>query len=127
MTDDTEGQIQGKVLATKDKYTVLVNIGSDDGVHEKQIYGIYTESDPIEDPDTGEDLGRIEYKIAEVRPAQIRERLSTMETAEYEGPTIFPSLSTDPKPLTDSPDFDQGSKKVKKGQSVRLIEDERAP
>jgi len=117
--------IEGKVADTPDEYTVVVNIGSEDGVKETHRYVIYSESEPIVDPETGEELGSIEYKVAEVKPTQIHESHSVMRTNESIGGFNFklPGYKKEPKKLTNDPDFVHGDYNVRTGDSVKFLKD----
>ncbi|MCL9817025.1 hypothetical protein AArcSt2_08735 [Natronocalculus amylovorans] len=114
--------IKGKVAETINEYTVMTNLGTKDGVTESQRYGIYKISDPIEDPDSGEDLGQIEYRIARVRPVEIEEKYSIMVTDENTGGLDFSSYFTSvPKSLTKNPSLD--NQDVSRGDIVKLMMD----
>lgn len=118
--------IEGKVAATVNEYRIVVNIGSDHGVKKSHRYGVYTESEPVIDPDTGDELGRIEHKIAEVKPDVIHENYSEMVTDETEGgygSLMAGQLTPQPKKLTNSPDFKEGKREVQKGHKVKFLID----
>lgn len=118
--------IEGVIAVTVDEYRIVVNIGSDDGVKESHRYGVYAESDPVVDPETGDELGRIEHKIAEVKPDVIKEEYTEMITDETEGgysDMLSRQFAPQPKKLTSNPEFRQGQSEVQKGQKVKLIAD----
>lgn len=117
--------IEGKIADIVDEYTVVVNIGSDDGVKNTHRYGVYTESDPIEDPETGEELGKIEHKVAEIKPVDINEEYSVMRTDEKVGgfQTPTPNFKERPKKLTNNPNFKHGDKNVEHGDKVKFLKD----
>ncbi|WP_250583988.1 hypothetical protein [Natronocalculus amylovorans] len=122
MSEDSNMTIKGKVAETINEYTVMTNLGTKDGVTESQRYGIYKISDPIEDPDSGEDLGQIEYRIARVRPVEIEEKYSIMVTDENTGGLDFSSYFTSvPKSLTKNPSLD--NQDVSRGDIVKLMMD----
>jgi hypothetical protein len=118
-------RIEGTVADVVSSYKIVVNIGSEDGVAESHRYGIYSKSEPIEDPETGEDLGRIEYKIAEVKPDVIKEDHTIMKTDEMVGGLKIPKPNFKPRPkkLSSNPEFEHGSGDVQKGDSVKFLED----
>lgn len=117
--------IKGKVADVVDEYKVVTNIGSDDGVKRSHRYVIYTESDPIEDPDTGEELGKIEYELAEVRPIEIDENKSIMKTDEKVGgfTVAIPDFKPSPKKLTSNPEFKHGDDNVSVGDKIKFLTD----
>ncbi|MFC7077902.1 hypothetical protein [Haloarcula halophila] len=112
----------GLVAEVIDNYNIVVNIGSDDGVEPDHRYGVYTESDPIEDPETGEKLGRIEYKIIKVKPVDIHPDYAIMTTDETTGGFTFTSqLQQKPKKLAKDPEFEPGRDYVQQGDTVKYI------
>lgn len=118
--------IEGRVADVINKYTVVVNLGSADGVKETHRYGIYSESDPIEDPETGEELGTMEYKLAEVKPTKIDEKKSKMKSDEMVGGVNLDfanPFKPRTKELTDSPEFKHGDSNVKLGDKVKFLRD----
>lgn len=118
--------IEGTVAATVNEYRIVVNIGSEDGVKESHRYGVYAESDPIEDPESGEELGRIEHKIAEVKPDKIKKEFSEMVTDEMEGgygSIVSRQLAPQPKALTNKPTFKKGDTNVEVGHKIKFIKD----
>lgn len=76
--------LEGKVVKKVDEYSVVVNLGATDGVEEDMEFVIYVEGEEIEDPDTDEKLGVMEYPKARVKPAHIMEKMSVMESSETE-------------------------------------------
>lgn len=125
MSKNSNTTIEGKVADIVDEYTVVVNIGSTDGVKETHRFGIYTESDPIEDPETGEELGKIEYKISEVKPVRIEGDYSIMKTDETVGglEVPIPNFKTRPKKLTTDPEFKHGDNNVSHQDKVKFLRD----
>ena len=95
--------IKGKVAAIKGDYAVVINKGLEDGVEEDMRFIVYEEGEMINDPDTDNPLGKLEYVKAKVRVKYPSERLSLAETYEtYAVPgtaaqamaSIFASAST---------------------------------
>ncbi len=114
--------IEGRIADIVDDYTVVVNLGSTDGVKRTHRYGIFSESDPIEDPETGEKLGRIEYKKAEVKPVKIHDEYSVMETDETVGGFSFTLPGrTRRKKLTADSEFKHGDDDVEHNDKVKFL------
>lgn len=68
--------IRGKVARILDKYRVVINVGSEDGVQEGDRFVIYDEVDAIEDPDTGEEIGELELPKANLEITHVQEQMS---------------------------------------------------
>ena len=67
----------GMVVAVNtDEDTVTFDLGYDDGVKEGDIYTIYTETEPIVHPVTGEILGVDEKYVGTVKVEEVRNNLS---------------------------------------------------
>jgi hypothetical protein len=116
---------EGKVVSLMDEYTLIANIGEDDGVEEEDRYVVYTLSDEIEDPDTGESLGRIEYTKALVRPVHIKDNMSIMRSDEStKSPlqTQLMPLTGSTKKLADKANFQYADDEVKEGDLIRFDE-----
>jgi len=114
--------IEGKVVRVIDRHTVAVNVGSVDGVEESHLYGIYKESDQIEDPDTGEELGKIEYKIAEVMPIEIKKKLTTMQSRK-QSPVDLPPPFKEKRATLSSKTGDHVDKNVEEGDKIKFLRD----
>lgn len=68
-------RIEGKVAAILDHTTVVINRGSRDGVSTGDEFYIFSETGPVFDPDTGEDLGTITTAWCNVTVSNVEERL----------------------------------------------------
>lgn len=139
---------QGKVVKIVDEYSVVVDIGSKHGVGEDMEFVIFEEGETVTDPDTGEELGRMEHPKAKVKPHHIMEELTVMESAETEirtfdpPPTIptFSNIFSDigkrekrevrvrkELPLDELPDKQEMDKTIKVGDLVREYHSEPEP
>lgn len=122
---------QGKVVKIVDKYSVVVDIGSVDGVSEDMDFVIYETGEEIEDPETGESLGELEHPKARVKPHHIQANMTVMETAEteirtYEGPANIPNpfrkrkkKVRKPLPLEEAPETEESDNNIQVGDLVR--------
>lgn len=79
---------QGKVAATVahviDKYKVVINRGSDQGVKEGDTYLIYAIGPDLIDPETNESLGPLEVVRGRAVVQHVQEKVSTLETVDFE-------------------------------------------
>ena len=73
--------ITGKVAAIIDDTTLVLNVGSGDGVSEGMIFAIFVEYQDILDPDSGESLGKWEMVKARVSVEYVQERLCTVRSS----------------------------------------------
>ena len=72
--------ITGKVAAVIDDTTLVLNVGYRDGVHEGLVFVIFAEYQEIEDPDSGEALGKWEVVKARVVVDHVQERMCTVRS-----------------------------------------------
>ena len=70
--------IEGKVAAIIDDTTLVLNVGSEQGVQEGMAFAIFSLHGEIEDPDSGQSLGRWEAVKARVVATHVQERLCTV-------------------------------------------------
>lgn len=74
-----------KVVSILSPYKVVINIGTDNGIRQGQkvlIFGL--SNDTVKDPETGEDLGKIEIVRGRGRVTHVQEKISTVESTEKE-------------------------------------------
>ena len=72
--------IEGKVAAIIDDTTLVLNVGSEQGVQEGMAFAIFALHGEIEDPDSGESLGRWEVVKARVLATHVQARLCTVRS-----------------------------------------------
>ena len=70
--------IEGKVAAIIDDTTLVLNVGSEQGVQEGMAFAIFALHGEIEDPDSGQSLGRWEAVKARVVATHVQPRLCTV-------------------------------------------------
>lgn len=86
--------ITGKVAAIVDDTTLVLNVGSRDGVHEGMLFAVVAEHHDIRDPDSGESLGRWESVKGRVVVTHVQERMATARSPLAEGaPAATATLS----------------------------------
>ena len=73
---------QPKVAKVIDDFTVVLNIGSKNGVSPNQDYVLYRIGDEVKDPDTGESLGILENVIGRGVITHVQENLSTLQSSK---------------------------------------------
>lgn len=72
--------IQTKVARVVSPTELILAVGADDGVEEGMEFIVYALSDPVTDPDTGEELGRIEIVKAKLIAAHVQEHMTIART-----------------------------------------------
>ena len=72
--------IQTKVAKVLSPTSVILAAGSDDGVKEGMEFVIYDLSETILDPETGEDLGKIELVKGRVCALHVQDKLTWAQT-----------------------------------------------
>lgn len=73
---------QVKVAKVINMYTVVLNIGSDDGAQFGDDFIVYRLGEDIIDPDTKESLGAYEQIIGRGTVTHIQKRICTLESSE---------------------------------------------
>ena len=74
--------IHGKVIDVLDDTKIVINKGAKDGVIPGNRFLIYREGRELTDPDTGENLGRLELVCGEGEPSHIQDRMTTLTSAK---------------------------------------------
>jgi hypothetical protein len=76
--------ISGKVAAIIDDITLVLNVGYEDGVRGSMAFAIFAEQRDIEDPDTGESLGKWEMVKARVEVTHVQAHMCTVSPSLVE-------------------------------------------
>ena len=76
--------IKGRILKILDQYKVIVNVGADSGIERNMDFIIYSEGETVKDPESNEDLGRLENVKARVKVSHMQEKFSILESSETE-------------------------------------------
>ncbi len=71
--------LTGRVAKILDDGRPVLNRGTHDGVEAGQRYLIFTPGDSVQDPETGEDLGRVELVKGRATVVHAQERLAILE------------------------------------------------
>lgn len=118
-----------KIVKIINEYRVVVNAGSNDSVHDGDILEVYVPGSEVKDPDTGEDLGTLDYVKAKLRVVDTFPRMCVCENracqSVFSWADALSSLSgQESLPLNvDSKDISGGyegiNKKIKVGDLVR--------
>lgn len=66
------------------EYQVVINAGSDDLIHDGQHLEVFVHGIPIIDPDTGDDLGTLDYVKVKLRVINVFPKISVCENRETE-------------------------------------------
>lgn len=90
--------ITGHVARILSDDELILNVGREHGVKEGMEFVIFSESDPVFDPQTGEDLGPLEIVKGRVKVFHVQERISRTRTETYvvELPSLGEVLSGSP-------------------------------
>jgi hypothetical protein len=73
-----------KVVKVVDKYTIVINAGTDKGVRIGKQFLVVGLGEAIIDPDTKESLGELEIVRGKGRVTHVQERMATLKSAEFE-------------------------------------------
>jgi hypothetical protein len=75
--------IEGKVANILDEYSIVINVGRNNGVTEGMTFAVFVQSsDEIKDPDSGEILGTLENVKDYVYAAHIQDKFATCVAKE---------------------------------------------
>lgn len=74
----------GKVVAVRDEYTVVMDKGLNCEVATGQRYLVVGLGDVISDPETGEELERLEIVRGRVSVMHVQEKIATLKSCDYE-------------------------------------------
>lgn len=74
--------LTGRVIKIIDKYKLVINKGSQDGVSVYDRFLIYHLGEKMIDPDTKENLGTLELVCGEGKPEHIQDHITTLVTAK---------------------------------------------
>ena len=74
----------GTVVKIIDQYSVVINVGSVQNVNEDDRFVIIGIGDIIVDPETGEELEKLEVVKGKVKISHVQEKISTAESFEYD-------------------------------------------
>ncbi|MGX7390733.1 hypothetical protein ACF3NL_04970 [Dolosigranulum pigrum] len=61
----------GYIIEIPDKYSIIINIGEEQGVYEDSVFAVYEEGPIIKDSQTGQQLGRKDFIKAVIIPSEI--------------------------------------------------------
>ena len=70
-----EKPIRGKVAAVLDEERLVLNVGTDHGVARNMVFKVL-ETRVIRDPDTGDELGKVDVTKVQVQVGKTEERMS---------------------------------------------------
>lgn len=80
-------KIEGKVAKILDEYSIVINIGRNNGVVNGMVFAVFVQSDEeVKDPDSGEALGKLENIKEHVFVAHVQDKFSTCVAGEKEAP-----------------------------------------
>jgi hypothetical protein len=122
-----EGLIRGEVAEIIDQYTVVLNVGMDQGVNKGMCFVVYAETQRIFDR-SGNDLGLLEIPKCEVEITDVQEKLSvakntaTAKHALFESPFAQMFETRQPLPVDAGQITNiQVDRRIRKGDKARQI------
>ncbi|OHC01898.1 MAG: hypothetical protein A3H23_09390 [Planctomycetes bacterium RIFCSPLOWO2_12_FULL_40_19] len=80
-------KIEGKVAKILDEYSIVINVGRDNGVVDGMVFVVFVQSDDeVKDPDSGETLGKLEHVKDYILVSHVQDKFSTCVAGEKEMP-----------------------------------------
>ena len=73
-----------KVVSTRDRYTIVINAGSEKGVRVGTRFLVVGLGETIVDPDTQEELERLEIIRGKATVIHVQDKISTLKSCDYE-------------------------------------------
>jgi len=80
----SNSKTDGKVIKIISEEQVVINIGSSKGVSNVDKFLIFLYGEELSDPDTGENLGKLEIIKGKGKAIHVQDLMSTIETYEYQ-------------------------------------------
>lgn len=74
----------GKVVSVQDSFTVVINVGEEVGVKVGDDFLIIGIGDIIIDPDTNEELERLEIVRGKAKVSHVQSKIATLESTDLE-------------------------------------------
>jgi hypothetical protein len=122
-----EGLIRGEVAEIIDQYTVIINVGMDQGVKKGMRFVVYSETQRIFDR-SGNDLGLLEIPKCEVEITDVQEKLSIAKNTVMVKHTLFESPLAQMFETRQPLPVDEGQitkievdRRIRKGDKVRQM------
>jgi len=122
--------ITAKISSILSEYAVVLSAGANKGIKEDMRFEVLAPAIQVKDPESGEELGTLNYVKARVKVVRVTEKYSIAESYETITRDIFPFpsyMTTQtvtkklPLPSTAIPSIE---KEVKVGDQVRQIVEE---
>jgi hypothetical protein len=80
-------KIEGKVARILDEYSIVINVGRNNGVVNGMVFAVFVQSnEEVKDPDSGEVLGKMENIKEHVFVAHVQDKFSTCVAGEKDAP-----------------------------------------
>jgi hypothetical protein len=80
-------KIEGKVARILDEYSIVINVGRNNGVVNGMVFAVFVQSnEEVKDPDSGEVLGKLENIKEHVFVAHVQDKFSTCVAGEKDAP-----------------------------------------
>lgn len=91
-------KVRGRIIRVLDSTTVIINLGSKDGVQTNSIFNILGEPEAITDPFSQETLGYVNVVKAKVRAVRVDDKftIATTERTIYTLRDLFDKMSARP-------------------------------
>jgi len=107
--------VRGRVIRILDRRTIIVNLGSNDGITLRSVFAVLGDPEPVVDPLTKEELGQVVVVKARVKAQQVYERFTICTTrwVEY---THYPDIAWESVFGLESETIDEGELRVDAGQ-----------
>lgn len=115
-----------RVIKIISEYKIVVNAGSTDLIHEGQLFEIFAPGKEVIDPETGENLGSLDYVKAKLYAQDVFPRMCVCVNQESESVSLFVTnlqservlpLRVDSKEISGG--FEGIEKKIRIGDLVR--------
>lgn len=84
-----------KIVKIPSNSSVVINGGINHSLQEGDLLEVFVVGDPVKDPETGEDLGTLDYIKANLEVVQVYPKMSVCKNADtHKEPSPFSAFST---------------------------------
>lgn len=87
----TTKKIRGRIVRIVNASTVVINLGSRDGIESESIFSILGQPESILDPSTGEDLGNVTLVKGRLKSSQVSEKFTIASSKWVQESIVFAS------------------------------------
>jgi hypothetical protein len=86
-------KLTGRIIRILDTRTVVINLGGEKGIRDQSVFSIMGKDEPVVDPASHEELGKVRVVKAKVKAAQVFDKFTVATTKWREYPSTLPATT----------------------------------